>query len=83
MKVLVTGGSGLLGRAVCAEVRAGGFDDLKLKPIATADYPTPARRPGNSVFDCTKLERAFGIRQADWRTELDSVLSMLARDSRA
>ena len=63
--------------------RAGGFDDLELKPIATADYPTPARRPTNSVLDCSKLARSFGIRQADWRIELDSVLSLLARDSRA
>ena len=32
----------------------------ELKPIASAAYPTPARRPANSVLDCSKIQ-AFGI----------------------
>lgn len=35
--------------------------------IATADYPTPARRPANSRLDCGKLERTFGVALPDWR----------------
>lgn len=34
--------------------------------IATADYPTQARRPANSRLDCSKLQRAFGFRLPDW-----------------
>lgn len=36
-------------------------------PIATEEFPRPARRPRNSVFDCTRIGRAFGITQPDWR----------------
>lgn len=46
-------------------------------PIATADYPTPARRPANSVLDCTKIEQAFGIRQPDWRASLGAIVTAI------
>lgn len=39
-------------------------------PIATADYPTPAKRPANSLLDCSKLLDAFGIVMPDWRDQL-------------
>ena len=32
-----------------------------LRPIATADYPTPAARPANSVLDCSRLREVYGI----------------------
>lgn len=43
-------------------------------PIPTSQYPTPARRPANSVLDCGKLERVFGLRLPDWETGLRLVL---------
>ena len=58
--------------------QAEGYDDLELKPIATADYPTPARRPANSVLDCTAIEASFGIGQTSWERELAAVLEQLA-----
>jgi dTDP-4-dehydrorhamnose reductase len=46
--------------------------------IATADYPTPARRPAYSVLDTTKLRRDFGIVPPDWRDGLRATLRDLA-----
>lgn len=46
-------------------------------PIATADYPTPARRPANSCLDCSKIERAFGIVPRPWRDGLARMLAQL------
>jgi dTDP-4-dehydrorhamnose reductase len=46
----------------------------KLIPITTEEYPTPARRPLNSVLSNQKLERVMGIRQAHWETALKSCL---------
>ncbi len=42
--------------------------------ITTADYPTPARRPQNSVLDNSKLERTFGVRLPDWEEALKNCL---------
>jgi dTDP-4-dehydrorhamnose reductase len=46
----------------------------KVAPIATADYPTPARRPANSVFDCGKFERTFDLAPRPWTIETDAVV---------
>lgn len=45
--------------------------------IATADYPTPARRPANSRLDCAGIAREFGIARPDWREGLAAVLAEL------
>jgi dTDP-4-dehydrorhamnose reductase len=46
-------------------------------PIATQDYPLPARRPSNSVLDCSRIYSVFGIAQPDWRVALRNVLNEL------
>lgn len=48
-----------------------------LEGIATAEYPTPAKRPANSRLDCTKLERIFQWRMPDWRQSLQQVTNEL------
>ena len=58
--------------------QAEGYAGLELQPIATADYPTPARRPANSVLDCSRIEANFGIRQPDWKADLAAILARLA-----
>ena len=51
----------------------------ELVPIATAEYPTPAKRPGNSRLACGKLLRTFGIRMQPWQEALAQVADELAR----
>jgi dTDP-4-dehydrorhamnose reductase len=48
-----------------------------LTPIATADYPTPARRPANSILHCARIARDYGIVAPSWRAGLDRVLDEL------
>ena len=43
-------------------------------PIATADFPTPAQRPANSVLDTARLRSDFGIVPQDWRDGLRATL---------
>lgn len=50
----------------------------KLIPITTADYPTPAKRPANSVLDTTRFEQTFGFRPRPWREGLREALQELA-----
>lgn len=47
----------------------------RLVPIASAEYPTPATRPLNSMLDCRQIRQVFGIEQPDWRTSLDRVVA--------
>ena len=52
---------------------AGQYTSLKVKriePISTAEYPTPAKRPANSVLDCSLLEKEFGIHSQLWSESL-------------
>jgi dTDP-4-dehydrorhamnose reductase len=39
-------------------------------PITSDQYPTPARRPRNSVLSNARIQAAFGISLPDWRTQL-------------
>lgn len=55
------------------------LDMLKNRPvvhkIATADYPTPAKRPKNSELDCGRMQKIFGITQPNWQKGLNQVLN--------
>ena len=48
-----------------------------LNAITTADYPTPAIRPANSVLNCDKLKTDFDISMPDWKTSLAECLERL------
>ena len=52
----------------------------EIVPIATVDYPTPARRPLNSVLDCAAFERDFGVATVDWRAALAEVIDRIAAE---
>jgi dTDP-4-dehydrorhamnose reductase len=45
--------------------------------IATADYPTKARRPANSRLDTARLHDVFGVRLPPWRDGLARVIRAL------
>jgi dTDP-4-dehydrorhamnose reductase len=54
----------------------------RLLPVPTSEYPTPARRPMNSLLDNTKFEQTFGFRLNDWQSATAAVLRELeARQS--
>ncbi len=61
--------------------RAGWDHAPKVTRIGSADYPTRARRPENSVLDCRKIHEDYGIVQPDWRPALDAVIAELAKES--
>jgi dTDP-4-dehydrorhamnose reductase len=45
--------------------------------IPTSAYPTPARRPANSLLDTATLTRDFGIAPRPWRAALSDILDEL------
>ncbi|WP_263382423.1 dTDP-4-dehydrorhamnose reductase [Granulicella arctica] len=54
--------------------RQSGARYASIDPIATEDYPTPAKRPANSRLDCSKLADSFGWRMPEWQESLGKVI---------
>jgi dTDP-4-dehydrorhamnose reductase len=51
-----------------------------IMPIRTEDYPTKAKRPGNSRLDLTRAQRMFGVTTPHWEQALAAELDVLARE---
>lgn len=49
-----------------------------ITPVTTAEYPTPATRPANSVLDCSRVETLLGLRPRPWRDGLAETIRALA-----
>lgn len=62
-----------------AQAQATGFRP-KVSPIATADYPTPARRPANSELDSGLFASVFGYRARDWQIRARETVEMLLKE---
>jgi dTDP-4-dehydrorhamnose reductase len=50
----------------------------QVKPIPTADYPTPAQRPAYSLLDCKAMRQALSLQPQHWRAALEQVLLRIA-----
>ena len=57
--------------------RLAGIATCKVRPIHTADYPTPAQRPAFSVLDKTKVKQAYGIDIPHWEESLRECLEAM------
>jgi dTDP-4-dehydrorhamnose reductase len=57
--------------------REPGVRLAEIEAIATAEYPTAARRPANSRMNCERLRERFGWRMMDWRDSLQQVMAEL------
>jgi dTDP-4-dehydrorhamnose reductase len=66
--------------AIFAEAERHGRKPVRVKPIATADYPTPARRPANSRLSNEKLARTFGVVLPDWRLSTRACVARLLQN---
>ena len=47
----------------------------RITPIATADYPVPARRPAYGVLDTARFAETFGFTLPDWQDVLSRCLA--------
>jgi dTDP-4-dehydrorhamnose reductase len=68
--------------AIFAEAAKHGYASPEVQAIATADWPTPTRRPPDSRLDCRKLDKTFNVTLPDWRASLPGIVqSLLALDT--
>jgi dTDP-4-dehydrorhamnose reductase len=63
--------------AIFAEAAKHGYKAPEVQAIATADWPTPTRRPPDSRLDCAKLTRVFGVSLPDWQATLPEIIDAL------
>ena len=48
-----------------------------VNPISSADYPTPATRPGYSLLDCQASRQVLQLEAQHWRSALSDVLKSI------
>jgi dTDP-4-dehydrorhamnose reductase len=65
-------------REVFRSAAEHGLPAAEIAPIATADFPTAARRPANSRLNCDKLRRLFGLELPDWRVGVQDCVARLS-----
>jgi len=57
--------------------RIAGITTCHVRPLHTAEYPTPAARPHYSVLDKTKIKQTYGIEVPYWEDSLRECISRL------
>ena len=48
-----------------------------VRPLTSAEYPTPAQRPSYSLLDCSASRAALGLEPQHWRAALAEVLGVV------
>lgn len=71
-----------LARAIIAFDAELGGSPIPVEPIATSDFPTPARRPANSRMATDRIFRDFAIVPRDWHEAVKDIVEELSATSR-
>lgn len=53
---------------------------IKLSPITTEQYPTPAKRPRRSTFSLDKIEKDYNVEIKNWEDSLEECISILTNE---
>jgi dTDP-4-dehydrorhamnose reductase len=53
-----------------------------VRPLTSAEYPTPAQRPSYSLLDCSASRAALGLEPQHWRAALAQVLGVVVAEVR-
>jgi dTDP-4-dehydrorhamnose reductase len=63
---------------IFAASRRYGLNSCQVEPITTAEWPTRAQRPRNSILDCSRFTEDFGFKMPRWQDALYNVVRQLA-----
>lgn len=64
-------------REIFAQSAARGGALAEVVPIPNSDYPTPAKRPANSLLSHDAIHAAYGIEPRGWQAALGDILDEL------
>ena len=62
---------------IFAQAAARGGPSATVQPIPTSAYPTPARRPANSLLSHAAIARDYGVTPRPWQEALGDILDEL------
>ena len=71
-----------LAQFAIAEAARHGRPLPEIEAIATADWPTPVRRPADSRLDCRRLQQVFGVTLPDWHDAVRRTVDRVTEDAR-
>ena len=60
--------------------RIAGITTCHVRPLHTAEYPTPAKRPHYGVLDKTKIKTVYGLEIPYWEDSLRECILLLNRE---
>lgn len=69
-----------LAREIFARSAEVGGPSAEVEGIATAEYPTPARRPSNSRLSTFKITRDYGIAPRPWQDAVAEIVAELHQE---
>lgn len=75
-----TSWAGLARELFVLSAAQGGLS-AEVEGIATADYPTPARRPANSRLNTSKITRDYGITPRPWKDAVADIVAELHEET--
>ena len=55
--------------------------NCSVEPIKTIQYPTPAKRPKNTIMDTSKINQVLSIKSIPWRQSLTACMAILKTQS--
>jgi dTDP-4-dehydrorhamnose reductase len=70
-------------REIFAQSTNRGGASAAVKGIPTSDYPTPAKRPANSLLSHAAIGAAYGIQPRPWQDALSDILDELIGATKA
>jgi len=53
--------------------------DCKVNPITTQQYPSPAKRPRNTLMKKDKIVKEFNIKISNWKSSLNTCMTILKK----
>jgi dTDP-4-dehydrorhamnose reductase len=66
-----------LARSIFAIALRHGGPQVRVEPITTSEYPTPARRPANSTMSTDKIRKSYNVACPPWESSLEAVIGTI------
>ncbi|MEC5395667.1 dTDP-4-dehydrorhamnose reductase [Bergeyella sp. RCAD1439] len=65
-----------------SKIAALSGSSIKLNPITTDQYPTPAKRPARSTMALDKIEKLYGVEPKHWEHSLEECIEILRSEKK-